>query len=277
MIHLMSAASTTIPTIPGVPSIPTLPGSSSAPLVQGGTSTTTFGPTGGFGLASVAGILVDVLAIVVVLALVGVFVIIVVANRADPDPTGRRPQSVYFFAVSFVTIVISTIASTVIVASLARLIGSHSTPIADSIARAVVLGGLTTLIGIFLLVTHLRRGLALALAGGEPTNPSRRVGQSYVSAIAFVAVLIMIVFSVLSIYLVFALAGPGIFGSFGGHTSALRYLVDAVYVDLVAGLVLWTHRNLVPPGLHLFGNRVGTIDVPRQPPTVDLSPLSPLG
>ncbi len=268
MIHLMSAVP---PTIPSVPSIPSIPGGSTAPFVPSGTTVT----NSGLGLASLAGVLVDVLAGVVVVALVGLFVIVVVANRADPDPTGRRPQSVYFFAVSFVTIVISTIASTVIVSALARFIGSHSSPIADSVARAVVLGGLITLVGVFLLVAHLRRGLGLALAGGELTSPSRRVGQSYVSAVAFVAILIVIVFSVLSIYLVFGLAGPGVFGSFGGHTSALRYLVDAVYVDIVAGVILWTHRNLIPPGLHLFGDSSGMGDPLGSAQTVEVAPFGP--
>ena len=79
------------------------------------------------------------------------------------------------------------------------------------------------------------------------------MAQSYVSAVAFLSVLILLVVSILAVYLLFALAGPGVFGSFGGRTSTLRDLIDVVYVGLVAGTVLLTHRNLVTPGIRYFG------------------------
>ncbi len=214
------------------------------------------GPTQGLGLASLAGIVVDVLAIMILLALVGVLVIVVVANRADPDPSGRRPQSVYFFAVSFVTITTSIIGSTVVVWALVQLIGGHSGSITNSVARTAVLGGLVTLASLLLLVTHLRRGVALTRADGPSPNPSRRVGQSYVSAVAFLAVLSLLMVTVLGVYLIFAIAGPGVFGSFGGQTAALRTLVVAIYLGWVAVLVLWSHRNLVTPGLSFFDKSV---------------------
>ncbi|HXP33814.1 MAG TPA: hypothetical protein VN820_07325 [Acidimicrobiales bacterium] len=267
---LLSTAPTTIPLGAGV-TIPTYPGGSGA--FQGGGSSIAV-PGAGLGLGSLLGLLAGVLAVVAVLALVGVLVIVVVANRADPDPSGRRPQSVYFFAVSFVTIVSAIIASTVVVSALVRLIGSHASPIADSIARSVVLGGLITLVSLFLLVTHLRRGLALALADPQSTTPSRRVGQSYVAAVAFVSVVLLLVVTVFSLYLIFALAGPGVFGSFGGHAPALRYLIDAVYLGAVLGVILWTHRNLVPPGLRLLGAGAGR-SAPAPPPVPAAPPFPP--
>jgi hypothetical protein len=75
--------------------------------------------------------------------------------------------------------------------------------------------------------------------------------------------------SVAVAYLVFALAGPGVFGSFGGRTPAWRYLIDALYVDAAAAVVLVTHRNLVSPGLHLFSpgwRRGGTPTQVSAPP-----------
>ena len=199
----------------------------------------------------IASIVVEILALFVGVAIVGLFIIIVVANRADPDATGHRPQSVYFFAVSFVTLVTTTIGSIVVVFSVVALVGHHSPNIGNAIARAVVIGGLITVMSGALLRTHLRRGVALV--GPEATSPSRRVAQSYVSAVAFLSVLILLVVSILAVYLLFALAGPGVFGSFGGRTSTLRDLIDAVYVGLVAGTVLLTHRNLVTPGIRYFG------------------------
>jgi hypothetical protein len=207
------------------------------------------------GLFPIAGIVVEVLALFIGVAIIGLFIIIVVANRADPDATGRRPQSVYFFAVSFVTLVTTIIGSMVVVFSVVDLIGHHGPGIGNAVARAVVLGGLITLLSGALLRIHLRRGVALV--GSDPASPSRRVAQSYVSGVAFVSVLILLVVSILAVYLLFALGGPGVFGSFGGRTPAVRDLIDAVYVGLVAVTVLLTHRNLVTPGLQFFGGANG--------------------
>lgn len=160
MHGILSAVPTTIPAFGGtpLPSIPSITGNSGSgsQFVPNGSSGVTAVPSSSLGLGGFVGAFVDLFAIVIVLALVGAFVIIVVANRADPDPTGRRPQSVYFFAVSFVTVLTSIVGSTVIVAALTRFIGSHSSPISDSVARTVVLGGLITLISVVLLVTHPR-------------------------------------------------------------------------------------------------------------------------
>jgi hypothetical protein len=236
-------------------------------------STTTLSPSGSGGLAvsssgtqgsafvssssllPIASIVVEILALFIGVAIIGLFIIIVVANRADPDATGRRPQSVYFFAVSFVTLVTTIIGSIVIVFSVVDLIGHHGAGIGNAIARAVVIGGLITLLSGALLRIHLRRGVALV--GSDPASPSRRVAQSYVSGVAFLSVMILLVVSILAVYLLFALGGPGVFGSFGGRTPALRDLIDAVYVGVVAVTVLLTHRNLVTPGLQFFGGGNG--------------------
>jgi len=207
-------------------------------------------------LLPVANIVVEILALIVGVAIVGLFIIIVVANRAEPDPTGHRPQSVYYFAVSFVTLVSTILGSMVIVFSVVDLIGRHSPGISNAIARAVLIGGLITLLSGALLWMHLRRGVALV--GPDAASPSRRVAQSYVSAVAFLAVLILLAVSIFAVYLLFALGGPGVFGSFGGRTPALRVLIDTVYVGLVAGIVLLTHRNLVTPGLQFFGKTNGS-------------------
>ncbi|MGA2304684.1 MAG: hypothetical protein ABSH29_10830 [Acidimicrobiales bacterium] len=232
-------------------------------VVSGGSGvSTTFSTTQGSPLVSssssllpIASIVVEILALFVGVAIIGLFIIIVVANRAEPDTTGHRPQSVYFFAVSFVTLVTTIIGSIVVVFSVVDLIGHHSSGIGNAVARAVVIGGLITLLSGALLLIHLRRGVALV--GPDAASPSRRVAQSYVSGVAFLSVLILLVVSILAVYLLFALGGPGVFGSFGGRTPALRDLIDAVYVGLVAVTVLLTHRNLVTPGLRFFGRGNG--------------------
>jgi hypothetical protein len=238
----------------------------SVPLTQGGGSITS--SSGGFtgttstSILPVAAIVVEVLAVFLVMAIVGIFIIIVVANRADPDPTGRRPQSVYYFAVSFVTLVTTILGTIVVVFSLVQLIGNHGPGLGDATARSAVLGALIALASGFLLRTHLQRGVSLI--GSDATNPSKRVAQSYVSAISFFSVLILLAATIVALYLVFALIGPGVFGHFGGRTPAWRYLIDAVYVGLVAGAVLRGHRSMVSPGLEIF-RRTGSFTVPPAP------------
>jgi hypothetical protein len=201
----------------------------------------------------ILGLALEVVVLLFALSLIGVFVIIVIANRADPDPSGRRPQSVYYFIVSFVTLSVAILGSAVIVAGVASLVGHHSNAASNAAARAIVFGALATLVGVFLLVTHLRRGLDLARADSEPPGPSRRVGQSYVSSVAFVSVVSLLVLFVFIVYLIFALVAPGVFGSLGGQADTARAIVVALYL-WVAAIVVWsTHHNLLSPGLDVFG------------------------
>jgi hypothetical protein len=253
----MSIASVVPTTIPNFTTGGTL-----TPSIQGGTSGITYQSGGSSGLLSQSaglslstflGIFVDLFAVLAVLSLVGIFVIIVVANRADPDPSGRRPQSVFYFAVSFVTLATTVLGSAVVVSGVVVLVGNHSHSVSNSAARAIVFGGLVTLISAFLLTLHLRRGLALARADRESQGPSQRVGQSYVSSVAFVSVLSLLVLGVFSVYLIFAIAGPGVFGSLGSRSDTVRVLIVAAYLCVAAATVLWTHRKLVKPDLDLFG------------------------
>ncbi len=195
------------------------------------------------------GFLGGLIVVVVVLALLGVFVLIVVANRADPDPTGRRPRAVYHFFVAFVTVLTAVSGSVLGIWSLFRLVGSHDVPLGDATARALVLGGLITVVSLVLLSSHLGAGLELARASTDPADPSRRVSQSYVSAVSFVFVLVVLVTSIISVYLVISLIGPGVFGSFGGRSEIVRDLLDSVYLALVSAFVLNRHRDMLPPGL----------------------------
>jgi hypothetical protein len=251
---------TTIPVI--APSTPFVPGGSSSSASS----------VANFGLSSLVGFALESLVVLALIAVVGVFVIIVVANRADPDPSGRRPQSVFLFAVSFVTITTSILGSAVVVGALVQLAGSHSGDITNPVARAAVVGGLITVVSITLLVAHLRRGLVLARADAGSPNPSRRVGQSYVSAVSFVAILSVLFTTVFSVYLLFSIVDSSVFGSFDGKTAAVRVFVISAYLGGAAGLVLWTHRNLVPPGSNILNRGAGGVGPLGAQPT----PVPPL-
>ncbi len=250
------------------------PGISNSIPGQVSTGNISLGGGGGIGLSIVVQAVLEALGILIFVALVGIFIIIVVANRADPDPSGRRPQSVYHFAVSFITLATSIIGSVVVVIGLVRLMGHHSGSITNSVARTVLVGGLIALVSLFLLVTHLRRGLVLARAEDVLPSPSQRVGQSYVAAVAFVSMLTLLVAGIAIAYLIVALIAPGVFGSFGGQTPSLRDLIVAAYLGLVALAVLQTHRNLLQPGLRLFPKGRHAV-TPQSPPPGD-PPVVPL-
>jgi hypothetical protein len=269
---LVAASVTTIPSLPtggGLAACPTgatctgqIIGSSSGSGLGFGTSSVGSSIGSSVGLASLAGALVEILAVLSMAALIGIVIIAVVANRAEPDPTGRRPQSVYFFVVSFITITTSIVGSAVILASVLWLTAGHASSAGHAIARLLLVGVLVFVVSVGLFVTHLRRGLGLAREAEANSNPSHRVGQSYVSVVAFVSILVLLVAGVLTVYLLFAIASPATFGSFGGRSVSVRILVESIYLALVAVLVLWTHGSLLTPRLGLFGRRSRPVDPP---------------
>ncbi len=226
------------------------------------------------GVSSVVGALVEVAAIAATLSLVGIIIIAVVANRAEPDPTGRRPHSVYFFMVAFVTITTTIFGSALVVASLLWLTASHTSSAGHAIARLLLVSVLITLVSAALLVIHLRRGLDLARADASATGPSRRVGQSYVSVVAFVSMLVLLITAILALYLVFALAAPSTFGSFGGRAWTGRILVETAYLALVAVIVARIHSTLLVPGLGIFGRGGGPSGVPEAGLPSPIPPLA---
>ncbi len=65
-------------------------------------------------------------------AIPAVFVVIVVANRADPDPSGRRPLAVYLFGVSFFPTFVVLFGTFAMVLGLVQLMGSHPDVISNS-------------------------------------------------------------------------------------------------------------------------------------------------
>jgi hypothetical protein len=248
-------------TFPPIPNDGNLPGCSEASQCINGPSQTTGGGGGvvlsspSIGIGSIVSVAVEILAIASLAALVGIIIIAVVANRADPDATGRRPQSVYYFVVSFVTITTSIVGSALFVASLLWLTAHHPSSANHSIARLMLVSVLIFVVSATLLVVHLRRGLVLAREDALPANPSHRVGQSYVSVVAFVSTLALLLTGIVTIYFLFAIAAPGTFGSAGGRGGSVRILVESFYLAVVAGVVLWTHGSLLTPTLGLFGSR----------------------
>ena len=58
-------------------------------------------------------------------------IILIVANRAEPDQRGLRPQSVYLFGMSFVTLQLAFAGSVLIVTSIFSVIAPHFSPLTN--------------------------------------------------------------------------------------------------------------------------------------------------
>jgi hypothetical protein len=222
-------------------------------------------------LVSIIGIIAGVILLLPVL-IGGVFVILVVSNRADVDPTGRRPAVVYLLAVSFITLFVTLFSTFVVVAQLCSLIGTTNRgtaapvpailgglgsgggvitpvrhPVGDAVARAVVIAALLAIVAGAMYVMHLRAGQR-GTAGVAFGDPAGRVRSSYVAAVSFVCVVILVVATVAGVFQIFRIAGPGVFnsGATGNRTDAFRTLLPLAYLVAATFYLLRRHAGELP-------------------------------
>ncbi len=176
-----------------------------------------------------------------------VLVIVIVANRAEPDPRGMRPHTVYLFGMSFVTLQLAFAGSVLIMTALFSLIAPHYGPMGNQIAREVVIGALFVVIAGGVWVVHLRRGIDTANGDQGAVRPNARVMNSYAGVVGFIYLLQLIISFGIAIYLLLALIAPGVFGSVGsGRSATLSVLLDLVYIMVASGVILLIHANLGP-------------------------------
>ena len=175
-----------------------------------------------------------------------VLIIVVVANRAEPDPRGLRPHSVYLFGMSFVTLQLTYAGLILIATSVFSLIAPHDTPLTNTVAREVVIGILFVVIAGGAWVAHVTRGIAVA-RGEDAVGPNARVMKSYAGVVGFIYFLQVISAFGISIYLLLSLIAPGVFGSIGSSRSGtLSLLLDLVYIMVASAIILMIHANLGP-------------------------------
>jgi hypothetical protein len=183
------------------------------------------------------------------------FVIVVVSSRAEPDPTGLRPGTVYMLSTSFFGIIVALVSSIVAVGALTSMIGRRvgtgfgTHEVGNQVARVVVLslliGGAAALAFAF-HASRARRAARWELAQLGHPGPVLRVWQSYIAAVSFVCVGIMLLAGIVGAYQVFRLAGPGVFNGNSHHSVIpVRVLLVSVYALGAAGLVRVAHQRLV--------------------------------
>jgi hypothetical protein len=204
--------------------------------------------------------------------ILAVFVVIVVANRADPDPTGERPLAAYLFAVSFFSIFVVLFGTFAMVLGLVQLIGSHpgvasvsKHPVGDAVARIVVLGAIIVAVAVVLLQTHLRRALALPDVGRRQPGPIFRVAQSYAASVSVASVFICAVSLVVFVYEVLRILAPGVFELSGTRIAAARVVLAALYLAFASAALVAAHARLLPAGRFGHPQPGGPLAAP--PPT----------
>jgi hypothetical protein len=204
--------------------------------------------------------------------ILAVFVVIVVANRADPDPTGERPLAVYLFAVSFFSMFVVLFGTFAMVLGLVQLIGSHpgvasvsKHPVGDAVVRTIVLGGIIVAVALVLLQTHLRRALALPDVVRRQPGPIFRVAQSYGASVSIASVFIGAVSLVVFVYEVLRILAPGVFELSGTRVAAARVVLAALYLAFASAALIAAHARLLPSGR--FAHLQAEGPFPAPPPT----------
>ena len=178
-----------------------------------------------------------------------VLIIIVVANRAEPDPRGLRPYSVYLFGMSFVTLQLLYAGLVLMATALFSLIAPHDTPLTNVVAREVVIGALFVVIAGGAWIGHVTRGIAVA-RDEDTIGPNARVMKSYAGVVGFIYFLQVIFAFGISVYLLLSLIAPGVFGSIGSSRSGtLAALLDALWIMFVSGVTVAIHSSLGPSAL----------------------------
>jgi hypothetical protein len=172
------------------------------------------------------------------------YIIIVVANRADPDPTGNRTSAIYHVGSAFLTLWLEVAGAITVLATLFSLIGSGGN--GDDTVRGITIGLLLFLVGGFVSHTQRRKALFLAASDSDEASPSKRVVRSYAAVVSFISVIVMVVAMLATVWGVLGLIAPGVYET-GSRTLDARVLLDELTGLAVFAWVFSTHRRLVGP------------------------------
>jgi len=204
----------------------------------------------------------------------------VASDRKEPDPTGRRPYSIYLFVVTFVVLFVALFSLTAVVSSVVRLalperrfedaLTPQSPPVFEpppedftggpvyegfesfdpnvERTRQAIQSGLIFVAAGLVLLFHARRIRDLEAAGSLVDGPTRRSYPAYLYAVCFVAVLIVLVAGALALFGAVRIAAPGATG-FGPESAerdeGIAQLVSSGLLALVAyGLFLFHWRRV---------------------------------
>jgi len=209
-------------------------------------------------IGAIVGTYVSVVVLLIVLASVGsivTYIIIVVANRAEADPTGNRTSAIYHVGTAFVALWLEIAGVITIFVTLFALIGAGRTtnfsnevhPLGDSTIRGITIGLLLSIVGGYTALTHRAKAIDLASTDVLETSPSKRVVRSYAAVVSFISVIVVVITLLAFMWSVLGLIAPGVYET-GARIHDLRLLLDESTVLAVFGWVFSTHRHMV--GVH---------------------------
>lgn len=224
-------------------------------------------------------VVVYVIGVLLSLLIVAIPIILIVANRAEPDRRGLRPFTVYLFALSFLAILIGYGGSILIVTGVVRLFEPHYLPVADSVAQQCLAGAIIVAVAAGVLAFHLRRGTEIARTDERVDGPNARILHTYISAVSFVITAIVVASAAVAVYLVFDLIAPGVFGASDRGTIG-RALLELVYVIVAGTVIVLAHLRYGPPRLlpgALQPRSSAPSGAPPMPPVTGQGSVSPYG
>ena len=206
-------------------------------------------------MGAIVGTYVSALVLLSVLASVGsivTYIIIVVANRAEPDPSGNRTSTIYHVGTAFIALWLEIAGVITIFVTLFNLIGAGNAvsysgavhPLRDSTIRGITIGLLLSIIGGYTALTHRVKAIELANNDEVVASPSKRVVRSYAAVVSFVSVIVVVITSLALLWAVLGLVAPGVYET-GSRTNDFRLLLDEATVVAVFSWVFSTHRGLL--------------------------------
>lgn len=180
------------------------------------------------------------------------YIIIVVANRAEPDPTGKRTSAIYHVGTAFLTLWLEVAGVITIFITLFALIGaggnryftSEVHPLGDATVRGISIGLLLSLVGGLVSLSQRHKALELAESDPDAVSPAKRVVRSYAAVVSFICVIVMVVAGLAALWSVLGLVAPGVY-QVGSRTGDVRLLLDEAIVLAVFASVFSSHRRMV--------------------------------
>jgi hypothetical protein len=206
-------------------------------------------------VGAIVGTYVWVLVLLIVLASFGsivTYIIIVVANRAEPDPSGSRTSTIFHVGTAFIALWLEIAGVITIFVTLFGLIGAGSNtyfsteihPLGDSTIRGITIGLLLSIVGGYTALTHRAKAIDLASTDEFAASPSMRVLRSYAAVVSFICVIVVVITLLAFVWSVLGMIAPGVYQT-GSRIGDVRLLLDEATVLAVFSWVLGTHRHLM--------------------------------
>ncbi len=194
-----------------------------------------------------------------------ILAIVASGGRWEADPGGRRPYAIYLELTPFLSLFTTIFAGAFLVSALVQLVlpeHAASDPFAVAFdpdkdhAREALLAGLIALASAVVFVFHRRRLGELEAEPGFVEGPVRRSYQSYLYAVCFVGVVVLLAAGPSALYGLARVITPGTTGfEVARDVERNRGMTQLVTSGLLAAAAFgifafhWRHAGRLRPGV----------------------------